>query len=261
MKKFFCLLVCVLVLSPAFLAFAENSSVEVYVSVSVQPDKVPLALEKVTVTDADGDGVLSIADALFAAHESRYEGGAAAGLSVQESAYGLSLIKLWGVANGGSYGYYVNNASPMSLADPVSDGDHVYAYCYSDTTSYSDTYCFFAQIAYSATVDRPVTLSVNSMGFDAAWQPVSAPMAGLQITVDGVATQSFSAQDGTFTLSFDKPGTYRISAQSADRVLVAPVAQVVVSPESAPVTGDTQGYIAWLLLVSLAGLGLFKAYK
>ena len=261
MKKVLCLLVCLLVLSPVTLVFAEKSSVQVYVSVSLREDRVPLALQKVTVTDADGDGVLSIADALYAAHEVSFEGGAASGLSIQKTAYGLSMVKLWGVANGGSYGYYLNNASPMSLADPVADGDHVYTYCYTDTTTYSDTYCFFTQTACTATVDSPLTLSIMSMGFDAAWQPVSAPMAGLQITVDGVATQVVSAQDGSFTLSFDKPGTYRISAQSADLVLVAPLAQVVVSAESAPVTGDRQAYIAWLLLVSLAGLGLVLRYQ
>lgn len=261
MKKVLCLLVCLFVLSPVTLVFAEKSSVQVYVSVSLREDTVALALQKVTVTDADGDGVVSIADALYAAHESCFEGGAAAGLLVEKTAYGLSLGKLWGVANGGSYGYYLNNASPMSLADPVADGDCVYAYCYTDTTTYSDTYCFFNQTTYSASVDSPVSFVVKSMGFDAAWQPVSAPMAGLEITVDGVATQVLSAQDGSFTLSFDKPGTYRISAQSADLVLVAPLAQVVVSPESAPVTGDGQAYIAWLLLVSLAGLGLVLRHQ
>ena len=67
-----------------------------------------LANSEVTVTDIDGDGALTINDALCAAHESYFKGGAAAGYASEMSDYGLMLTKLWGIENGGSYGYYVH---------------------------------------------------------------------------------------------------------------------------------------------------------
>ncbi|MBO7666544.1 MAG: hypothetical protein J6S70_03845, partial [Clostridia bacterium] len=92
--------------------------------------------------DADADGVLTISDALYAAHEAAYEGGAAAGFAAATTEYGLSLTKLWGVENGGSYGYFVNDNSAMSLADPLSDGDEVVAFIYT-AADWSDAYSFF----------------------------------------------------------------------------------------------------------------------
>ncbi|MBQ4628962.1 MAG: hypothetical protein IJB44_07775, partial [Clostridia bacterium] len=73
--------------------------------------------DTVSVSDADGDGAISIADALYAAHEENYDGGASAGFGTEETQWGTSLMKLWGVENGGSYGYKVSNGNPMSLGD------------------------------------------------------------------------------------------------------------------------------------------------
>ena len=57
-----------------------------------------LAMEKITVADNDGDGALTINDALYAAHEKAFTGGAAAGYASVQSDWGLSLSKLWGIA-------------------------------------------------------------------------------------------------------------------------------------------------------------------
>lgn len=119
----------------------ENTSAEVYVTIRDSEGKLVLVQEKIAVSDTDGDNVLSINDALYVAHEKHHPNGAS-GYESQETAYGKSLTKLWGNDNGGSYGYYINNASPLSLSDSIKDGDFIDAYLYTDLTSWTDTYCF-----------------------------------------------------------------------------------------------------------------------
>ncbi|MBQ9413528.1 MAG: hypothetical protein IJU16_00205, partial [Clostridia bacterium] len=133
-----------------FSAFAEDTTV-VYVTISAAND-LSLTQAPVTVTDIDGDNALTINDALYLAHEQYYEGGAAAGYgSYVHEQYGLSLSKLWGVENGGSYGYYINHTSPWNLASTVANGDYIDAFVYTDTKYWTDTYCWFDK--HEATAD------------------------------------------------------------------------------------------------------------
>lgn len=95
--------------------FAEDTeevkSVDVYVTIADGEGQLALAQEKIMVKDNNKDGVFTIDEALYAAHEAKYEGGAVAGYASSASEYGISLDKLWGAENGGSYGYCVNNES------------------------------------------------------------------------------------------------------------------------------------------------------
>ena len=77
---------------PAFAADGPSA----YVSISDKDGKLVLVLEKIDLSDADGDGTITINDALYLAHEAEFEGGAAAGYASEQSDYGLSLTKLWG---------------------------------------------------------------------------------------------------------------------------------------------------------------------
>ena len=131
---------------------AEDLSAKVLVSIA--NGTLVLAAEEITVTDVDNDGALTINDALYAAHEAKFDGGAAAGYGSASTEYGLSMTKLWGVENGGSYGYMVNNASAWSLADPVKTGDHVYAFVYTDTTGFSDSYSYFDKVSIIGIITR-----------------------------------------------------------------------------------------------------------
>ena len=51
--------------------FAANDTA-VFVTICDKDGKIALAQEKINVTDADGDGTLTITDALFCAHEAKY---------------------------------------------------------------------------------------------------------------------------------------------------------------------------------------------
>ena len=100
MKKSFAMAAA---LAMAFSAVAVNTYAEdetkVYVTISDCNSALVLTQEPVNVTDIDGDGKLTVNDALYIAHENNYEGGAAAGYKTSVGQFGLGLDVLWGKEN------------------------------------------------------------------------------------------------------------------------------------------------------------------
>jgi hypothetical protein len=205
----------------------ETQAINVYVTISDANGELALAQEEIQVTDVDNDGNLTINDALYAAHEAKFEGGADAGYASSETSYGLTLSKLWGTENGGSYGYYVNNTAAMQLGDLISDGDYINAFVYTDLSSWSDTYCYFD--VQTATAEETLTLTLSAAGYDEQWNPVSMPVEGATITIDGNPTEFVTDSNGSVTITFSQNGTHIISAVSENQVLVPPVCTVDVS--------------------------------
>lgn len=209
-------------------AFAEEAAPVVFVSISDDTGMLVLAHVPVTVTDADGDGALTICDALTAAHTAYHPDGAAAFAAVN-SEWGLSMAKLWGIENGGSYGYCVNDASAWSLVDPIKEGDHVKAYAYTDLTAWSDTYCYFAAPVAEAKMNAEVTLTLTANGYDENYAPITLPVAGAVITMNGEKTEITTDENGNAVLSLAEAGTYTISAVSETMTLVPPVCILTVT--------------------------------
>ena len=227
MKKFLSTLLTMLLLL-SLTAFAEEANT-VYVSISDDAGALVLAHQPVEMTDADGDGALTICDALMLAHAAYHPEGAAAFLA-EQSEWGLSLYKLWGVENGGSYGYCLNDASAMSLVDPVQPGDHVKAYAYTDLTAWSDTYAFFTAPVAAAKVNEQVALSLSANGYEESWNPLTYPVQGAFLVVDGEVDDSIMTDaEGQFALTFAEAGVYTVSAVSNDLTLVPPVCIVTVT--------------------------------
>ncbi len=222
---------------PAVSVSAADAA-EVYVTIADNTGALALAAQPLTVTDADGDGALTVNDALYLAHEAHYEGGAAAGYGNSRTEYGLGITKLWGAEQGSSYGYCVNHASALSLEDPIAEGDHVNAYCYTDLTGFSDTYCFFDVNTVSAKTGEEITLTLSANGYDANWNPVVLPVEGAVITVDGEATAWKTDADGKVTLTLETAGSSVISAVSDTQILVPAVckAEVTAAETTAPET-------------------------
>ena len=209
----------------------------------------------VTVTDADGDGVISIADAIYAAHEANFDGGAAAGFKAEDSQWGISMVKLWGVENGGSYGYQINNSNPMSLADPIKDGDYIYAYVYTDTVGFSDTYTFFESTELEANEGQQITLTLSAAGYDANWAPVTLPVEGATITVNGEKTDFVTDAEGKVTVKFDKAGSYTLSAVSETMTLIPPVCNAEINKAANPSTSD--GNMIIFAVMAVAAMGAY----
>ncbi len=213
--------------------FAEETESSVSATVSISDGTIVMAQKTVTVTDVDEDGAITINDALYLAHESAFEGGAEAGYQSEMGDYGLMLTKLWGIENGGSYGYYVNNTAAMSLGDAISDGDNIYAFVYTDTENFSDTYCFFHQDKVEAACGEEISLTLSKIGFDENWAPVVLPVEAATIVVDGTATEYVTDAEGKVTVTFEAEGEYLISAISDSLTMVPPICMATVATVSA----------------------------
>ncbi len=228
------LLAAVLTLAPAAESAPQDTA---YVTIADENGELALVREAVVLEDADGDGAVTVNDALLLAHEQAYPGGAAAGYLSSEGPYGLKLDKLWGVENGGSYGYYVNHASAMSLTAPVSDGDEVAAFIYTDLDGYSDTYCYFDRATVELNAPGELTLTLKAAGWAADYNPVELPVADAVIVVNGEKTDFRTDENGSVTLNL-AAGSYIISAVSDAQVLVPPVCQVSVAGDAG--SGDEE---------------------
>ena len=226
MKKILSVLVTLMLLLSC-VSFAEEAPT-VFVSISDDTGTLVLAYAPVELTDVDGDGALTICDALMAAHASYHEAGAEAFLA-ESSEWGLSLYRLWNVENGGSYGYMLNDASPMSLLDEVKPGDHVKAYAYTDLTAWSDTYSYFAAPVAAVAVNEGVALTLFANGYDENWAPITLPVAGAVLTVNGEKTEVITDENGNAVLTFVEAGEYTVSAVSDTMPLVPPVCIVTVT--------------------------------
>lgn len=222
------LVLCLLLSLPVLAAEgAAPETIRVNVTIA-NAGTLVLTQANIPVSDADGDGALTINDAMLCTHAIFFEGGAAAGYGSAETDYGLSMTKLWGVENGGAYGYYVNNASAWSLADPIQAGDYITAFVYSDTTTYADQYTYFDFNDGYVVRDTELQMTLSAAAFDADYQPITVPVANASIVVNGTDTGLTTDENGNVTLSFAKPGEYTITATSADAVIVPPVAKVTV---------------------------------
>ena len=235
MKKIISMLLAVLMLTSISVLFASAEDVaEVYVTIADKEGKLVLAYEPVTAADIDGDSTLTINDVLYAAHEQFYNGGAAAGYATEMTKFGLSLTKLWGVADGFNYGYMVNDVSAWSMTDPVATGDYIAAYVFTDTKTFADKYSFFDKKSVVLSDESSLTLTLTKNDFDEDWNPVTLRVAGAELTVDGEPTGVFTDNDGKATLKFTENGRHLVSASAANQVLVPPVCYVEAENASTP---------------------------
>ena len=207
-----------LALTAPISAFADGNTAAVTVTVA-NAGKLEVTAEPLTVTDADGDGALTVNDTIILVHDKYYEGGAAAGFATAQTDWGTSITKFWGNENGGSYGYLVNDKFAYSLTDPVADGDAVYAYAYQDAAGYSDQYSYFDQItADGLFAGDAYTLTLTGLSFGADYSEQRSPLAGAVIKINGEPTEystdaegkvTFQIPEGDFTVSaFYEPGDF-----------------------------------------------------
>ncbi|MBO7405387.1 MAG: hypothetical protein J6V24_10545 [Clostridia bacterium] len=239
-------------------AVSAGENTRVFVTIADENGKLAVAQEELVVHDADGDGSITINDAMIVAHDEFYDGGADAGYEAVSGDYGLSMNRLWGAENGGSYGYYINGASAWSLTDAISDGDFVDAFVYTDLTAWSDMYCSFDP--RFVTTDT-AELTLIGAGFDENWNPVASPVVGAEITLNGAKTGIFTDEAGKATVNVDlSAGRTVISAVSDTQTLVPPVA-IAEGAGTAPQTGDLSVVLAAAAVLSLGAAALVKKHS
>ncbi|MBQ5989378.1 MAG: hypothetical protein IJL67_07770 [Oscillospiraceae bacterium] len=231
--------------SAVICAGAAEQDTNVLVTISDGKGGAPVLVQKeVKVTDIDSDGKLTVNDALYIAHEENFTGGAAAGFSSSEKAgyTGLSLNKLWGIENGGSYGFYVDNTYAMSLSDEVKDGSSVYAFVYSDTTGYSDSYSWFNVNTADAKQGDELDLTLSRQAYDANWTPITLPVEGAVITINGKATEFKTDANGKVKVKLDEAGEDILISAASDSVILVPpvlVADVAANAEVTTTVAET----------------------
>lgn len=200
-------------------------------------DGTAMAQRDVTVKDLNSDGILTYDEALSAAHDEYYEGGAAAGYASADSQYGLSLTKLWGDTSG-YFGYWDNDRSCNNLSDEVKADDYLTAFVYKDQSAWSDSYTRFVQKEYQATVGKAVTVSVEKASYDENYNTVFAAYDDAGLTAydseyKPLAADAYSV-DGS-NVTFNQAGTYYLATAGTDSVnLVPAVAKVTVEAWKAP---------------------------
>lgn len=225
---------------------------DVTVTIADKDGKLAVSQESVEYKDIDGDGAVTINDVLIAAHDKFYDGGSEAGYTSTEGDYGLMITKLWGEENGGSYGYYHNTSSAMSLADTVEDGDSVSAFIYTDLTTWSDKFCYFEEALsefgctqLGAQTGSEVTVTLLAASFDENWAPVTVPVSGAEIIIDGEKTGVKTDDNGKAAITVpSETGDYIISAVSDTEILVPPVLKLSSEDMSNDVVVDDAEEIA-----------------
>ncbi len=254
------ILILCLALSLLTLTTTANEEPEVYVTISFKGELVATQIP-VTIHDYDADGAYTINDALYGVHEQKYEGGASAGYGYYSGDYGLSMSKLWGDESG-AYGYYLNNASCMSLADPIKHGDQINAFVYA-SSDWSDVYTYFDVPTQTVEVGEEIALTLMAAGYDENWNPITYPVEGATIMIDGAPTGIVTDKNGKATFRRNVTGITVISAKSQTQTLVPPVCSITVTQATAEIPEEQEqgcGAIAGsaIALATLLGCVMIK---
>ncbi len=242
----------------SFGVFADEPAETVYVTISVEGEIV-LENTPVYLSDSDGDGVHTLNDALYVAHEERYDGGAESGYNSYKSEFGISLGKLWGDTSG-AFGYCVNNESALGLTQEVKKGDIIYAYVYKDQAEWSDRFSFFDKSSVSVDKDEMITLNLKSNGFDKNWQTVTEPLLGAVITVNGENTEYKTDENGNVSFRLDGFGSFIVSAEKDGETLVPPICSVTVNKSETGIWGYVGIAVAVFSVLFVIGFVIGKKY-
>lgn len=219
--------------------------VEISVTISNKGTLV-MAQKTVTVIDRNEDGKLDVDEALYAAHEAGFTGGAGAGYGSAVGDYGLGVTKLWGVKTT-TAGYWLNDASCWSLEDEVNAGDYLVAWVY-QSESWADSYAKWDSTSTSATSGTALTVSLQKAGYDegntvfAAMSGATIKAYGSDLTQKDVCTVRDNG-DGSYAVTFTTAGEYYLVATgNAETILVPTVCKVSVEQgEETTIQGDVNG--------------------
>ncbi len=205
---------------PYVASAAEAVSVNMTISVA---GSIEAACDNINVTDANGNGVTDIDDALYCIHQKygkTYES--------EDTAYGPAIICLWGDKSG-AYGYYLNDKLVMtSLDEQIKSGDYIAAFVYKDAAGYSDSYAYFDRKTVKQNIgddkEYTFTLTAKYTGFDENWNTVEMPLTGATVKA-GDRVLGSTDENGQIEITLEK-GSCVITAEKDGAVLVPPVCTV-----------------------------------
>ncbi|MCQ4774120.1 leucine-rich repeat protein [Lacrimispora saccharolytica] len=240
---------------------APNAQIYVTISVKGQfaksKDGSTMAQKAVTVQDLNKDGMLSVDEALMAAHKAYYDGDVTNGYGTEESQYGTMLTKLWGDESG-SFGYWKNDTSCMSLDDEVKENDNLVAFVYK--SGYLDAYTKFNLKEYSVEAEDPFTVQLEKAGYDESGNTIFSDYDGAVLTAYdsefGELPEDTYSIDG-YQVTFKNAGEYYLVASGTEEVVLVPsVVKVTVTKNEE----NQKQYLSSLEIFPLT-LGKFQLFE
>jgi len=176
----------------------------------------------VTVTDLDKDGHLTVDEALVAAHDAYYEGGAAGYATGDPYGYGTTVTKLWGADTTNTLFYVNGEGIPTGVtADEIAAGDSIFASVNADDANYADWYTKFDKTnggEVNAEDDVTLTLTGHLGMAYTDEEKEFKPLEGIQIgiwnngefePIEGAVTDA----DGKATFHIGKAGNIIVTAK------------------------------------------------
>ena len=186
-----------------------------------------------------GKSSYTIDDALAAVHNQCYEGGAYEGYATAMTEWGLGVTKLWGDVSG-NFAYQVDygNVYVMGLDQAIEDGDAIDAYILQNWYPDTENYAVFDSPDYTVEAGNALTVSLSEWTYDESFNMVKSPLVGASVHVFGDSPEGapVTDADGKAEITFDKAGTYIVTASKTKRVeggnttaITAPVCTVAVT--------------------------------
>ena len=201
-----------------------------------------MAGKTVTATDRNIDGILTVDEALYAAHKAYSY---TKNYATSDTAYGKSVTKLWGVKTTNVLMFVNDKGLTTGVGtDTVKAGDRLYASINQDEMG-NDWYTTFDKMNVETKVKTEFQLNLSGH-YGMSWGDYSnEPAAGVQIgtwskgkfkALEGVTTDDA----GNAKLTFKKTGTYYVTAkgtvagtdwmeQAVDCPIMAPMCVVKVT--------------------------------
>ena len=226
MKKALSLLLFVLMtVSLLSVGISADDATTMNISMTISDENGELVLIKapVCVKDEDRDGVLTVNDALIAAHNTYCEGGYR-----YENTTGIPQItSLWG-ASDLAYGVFNNGGNVWMLSEYLAEDDHIQAYVYTDSENLTDAFSYFSKENLTFETGKE-TLTLYAYGITVDGNLLSQPAAGAVITVNGKDTKIKTDKNGTFTISAKDlvMGEENVISARSDRERIVPPVLVV----------------------------------
>lgn len=224
------------------------NGIEVYVTIA-NKGEVTVAQEKITVVDRNADGKYSVDEAMYAAHEAYYPGGASAGYASSLGYYGTQFDKLWGDTSY-NFGYNNNHAMCMSADDELQAGDYLVTFVY-QVMAYPvmDVYARFVENSYETKVNDKVDVTLQTAGYDEQYNLVYTAKSGATVKLydenhTAVATDKYQVSDngdGTYSVKVTEAGTYKLIAMENDTPIVPAVCRLSVGKQAQENIGNESG--------------------
>lgn len=188
----------------------------VYGKIATDKNGNPLVLAPVTLTPdmLEGEDEVYTLDHVFRAfHDTYYDGGSSSGYKSAEGDYGLAVTEFWGDESK-LYEYQMNagTVNVQGLSQTVADKDVIDVRINKSAWPDNESYTFFDCYEKEVTSGEEFTLTLKKTEYDDDWSTVIRACDGAKITVDGKKKANVTDDNGSVTLSFDKAGTYVISA-------------------------------------------------